>query len=65
MTDEPDYDTRLLNAFESIAKSLQILAAKPPVGFTLELRDDKKAETPAKWADPEKMLNDLASAEKI
>lgn len=30
---------RLINAVESIAESLKIIAEKPPVGFTLEMND--------------------------
>lgn len=32
-------DERLINAVESIAESLKIIAEKPPVGFTLEMTD--------------------------
>lgn len=32
-------DERFINAVESIAESLKIIAEKPPVGFTLEMTD--------------------------
>lgn len=37
MSDENSYEDRLLTAFESIAESLKILAAKPVPGITLEV----------------------------
>jgi len=32
-------DDRLINAVESIAESLKVIAEKPPIGFTLEMTD--------------------------
>ena len=37
MSEENSYEDRLLIAFESIAESLKILAAKPAPGITLEV----------------------------
>ena len=64
MTEEPnnDFDTRFRKAIESIAESLKILAEKPAAGITLELVNEKGVVSPDKWADPEKMMNELMSA---
>lgn len=37
MIEEPNFEMRLLEALESIAESLKILAAKPVPGITLEV----------------------------